>query len=143
VTLELHATPDEVMRAVEALQEFGRKHGVGEKDLFGLALTLEECASNVVNHALQRDGQKTFRVRFEFVGASFLIELRDDGPSFDPTTARVRPKATEADDETAGGWGIQLVRRYTDEIQYARAPGENVLRLIKRVGQELPPNSLA
>ena len=33
--LELQATPEEVMRGVEALQAFGRERQVGEKDLFG------------------------------------------------------------------------------------------------------------
>jgi anti-sigma regulatory factor (Ser/Thr protein kinase) len=37
------------------------------------------------------------------------------------------------DNRPPGGWGIQLVRRYTDEVRYTRAGGENVLRLIKRL----------
>jgi anti-sigma regulatory factor (Ser/Thr protein kinase) len=53
--LNLHATPEEVMRAVEALEEFARAQGVPEKIIFGLALALEECGSNIVNHALKRD----------------------------------------------------------------------------------------
>ena len=39
----------------------------------------------------------------------------------------------EDDDRPAGGWGIQLVRRYMDEIHYRREAGENVLRLTKRL----------
>ena len=41
MTLELHATPEEVMRAVEALQEFGHERQIPDKALFGLALALE------------------------------------------------------------------------------------------------------
>ena len=36
------------MRAVEALQEFGQARQIPEKTLFGLALALEECGSNIV-----------------------------------------------------------------------------------------------
>ena len=53
--LELQATPEEVMRGVETLQELGKTWQVPEKTLFGLALALEECGSNIVNHALGRD----------------------------------------------------------------------------------------
>ena len=131
MTLELHATPEEVMRAVEALQEFGRQQGIGDRDLYGLSLALEECGSNIVNHALQRDRQQRFQVRFQHTDKSFVIELRDRGPEFDPTTAEDRkPEANE--DDIPGGWGIQLVRRYMDEIRYAREAGENVLRLTRR-----------
>ena len=141
MTLELHATPEEVMRAVETLQEFARAQGVPEKAVFGLALALEECGSNIVNHALQRDARQTFRVAFRHTHDSFVIELRDRGPAFDPTAAEERPSKAE-DDDLLGGWGIHLVRRYTDEIRYTREGCENVLRLTKRLGEAKGPESI-
>ena len=131
MTLELRATPEEVMRGVEALQAYGEEREINSKTLFGLTLALEECASNIVNHALQRDATRSFQVSFDTVGGRVVIELRDSGPEFDPTAKPDREPSPDDDDEPPGGWGIQLVRRYTDEIHYARPPGENVLRLIK------------
>ncbi len=136
--LELQATPEEVMRAVEALQQFGREKQVAEKDLFGLALALEECGSNIVNHALHRDSRQKFQVGITYTGGAMTIELRDRGPAFDPTRARVAEPETGDDDRPPGGWGIQLVRRYMDDIQYRREAGENVLRLTRRL---VPINS--
>ena len=133
MTLELHATPEEVMRAVDALQEFGQARQVSDKQLFGLALALEECASNIVNHALRRDARQTFRVTIEHTGSAMAIELRDRGPEFDPTRAPVPEKEAGGDDRPPGGWGIQLVRRYTDEMRHTREGDENVLRLTKRL----------
>src|SRR4051812_35925630 len=127
--MELHATPAEVMRAVEALEDFARQSAVPEKLVFGLALALEECGSNIVNHALQRDPQQTFQVILEHTGDLFTIELRARGAAFDPTAAPNKPVSDE--DDLPGGWGIQLVRRYVDEIRYQRAAGENVLQLLK------------
>ncbi len=132
LTLTLHATPEEVMRGVEALQEFASARRVPDKVIFGLALALEECASNIVNHALKRDAGKTFQVAFERTGNSFIIEVCDDGPGFDPTSASpFRPPAE--DDDVPGGWGIELVRRNTDDIRYRREAGRNRLRLTKRL----------
>jgi serine/threonine-protein kinase RsbW len=128
--LELQATPEEVMRAVEALEAYGGETGIPAKVLFGLTLALEECASNIVNHALRRDPARTFQVDFTHTGDEFTIELRDSGPSFDPTLAAAGDGVAD-DDEPPGGWGIFLVRRYTDEIHYTRQAGENVLRLVK------------
>ena len=130
--LELHATPEEVMRAVETLQEFAQARGLPEKTVFGLALALEECGSNVVNHALQRDPHKKFQVVIESTDDTFAIELRDRGPEFDPTAAAER-KPQADDDDRPGGWGLQLVRRQMDEIRYRREAGENILRLTKRL----------
>jgi anti-sigma regulatory factor (Ser/Thr protein kinase) len=123
------------MRAVEELQEFGRQSGVSEKELFGLALTLEECASNIVRHALQCDARKTFSIEFEYLNASFVVELRDRGPMFNPTTTATQPPQEDNGEGDVGGWGLQLVRRYTDEMIYTRENDENILRLIKRLGE--------
>lgn len=137
MTLHLHATPADVMQAVDALQEFGQLRQVPEKFLFGLTLALEECASNIVNHALGRDLLRTFRVTFEHTGRAITIELRDAGPPFDPTLVpATEPQAD--DDAPPGGWGIFLVRRYTDEIHYCRQAGENVLRLTKTLDEPHP-----
>jgi len=141
MTLELRATPEEVMRAVEALQEFAATRGVPEKMIFGLALALEECGSNVVNHALRRDPGQKFRVELTHSNSLFIIELRDRGPEFDPTVAAERPPKAE-DDDLPGGWGIHLARRHTDEIRYTREAGENVLRLTKRLGEAEGPKSV-
>jgi len=130
--LELHATPEEVMRAVETLQAYGQAQGLPEKTLFALALALEECGSNIVNHGLQRDAQKVFHVALKHKPDNFVIELRDRGPAFDPTAAVARKSHAE-DHDVPGGWGIELVRRNMDEIQYRREGGENILRLIKRL----------
>lgn len=130
--LDLHATPEEVMRAVEALQQHALSVDVPEKMIFGLALALEECASNVVNHALKRDAAKIFQVAFDRRDDVFFIEIRDGGPAFDPTATAPR-KAQQEEDDLPGGWGIELVRRYTDTIRYRREGSQNVLRLEKRL----------
>ena len=131
MTLNLHATPEQVMHAVEALQKFGRANRVPDKPLFGLALALEECGSNIVSHALRGDPCQSFQVVLRCVGTALTIELRDSGPEFDPTRFVVEQQS-EHHSRPAGGWGIYLVRRYVDEIRYARQGDQNVLSLTKR-----------
>ncbi len=66
--LEFKATPNEVMRAVQALRDFCEQRRISEKMVFDLALTLEECGSNIVNHALERNPQQTFRIALRYTG---------------------------------------------------------------------------
>jgi anti-sigma regulatory factor (Ser/Thr protein kinase) len=71
---------------------------------------------------------------FERTGESMIIELRDDGPEFDPTAAAPFTPSTDNNaTATPGGWGIELVRRNVDDIRYRREGGTNVLRLTKWV----------
>ena len=134
--LKLHATPQEVMRAVAALREFGEAKHIPEKILFGLTLALEESASNVVNHALRRDPSQTFQLHVEQNEDTVTMELRDQGPAFDPTKAALPAPGAIEQEHPVGGWGIQLMRRYIDQLQYRREGEENVLRLSKRLGPE-------
>ncbi|HVQ32157.1 MAG TPA: SpoIIE family protein phosphatase [Vicinamibacteria bacterium] len=132
-TLELQATPADVMRAVEAVRVFGRERQVDEGTLFGLALALEECGTNIVTHACGGRAHERFRVAFERTAATLEIEVRDCGPAFDPTQSVARELPTTDEDRPPGGWGLQLVRHYLDEVRYSREGDENVLRLVKRV----------
>jgi serine/threonine-protein kinase RsbW len=136
LTLELQATPEEVMRAVEHLRAFGREHQVDEKALFGLALALEECGANIVHYACNDQAHERFCVTFERGVETLTIELRDHGPAFDPTSAGAREPAATDDDLSPGGWGIHLVRQYMDEIRYTREDDENVLRMVKRLAPQ-------
>jgi len=132
--MELEATPQEVMRAVEALREFGRSQDVPDKILHGLTLALEECGCNIVTHALGRDARQKFHVAVERTAGQILIELRDGGPEFD-LTGFSKPSAPAGDDDPPGGWGIQIVRRYTDAIRYRREGNQNILLLIKHLDE--------
>jgi sigma-B regulation protein RsbU (phosphoserine phosphatase) len=131
--LELHATPEDVMRGVEALQEFAAARRVPEQSVFGLALALEECGSNIVNHALAGDARRTFQVVIEDTVDSLAVELRDDGPAFDPTAA-APPQPVAEDTDLSGGWGLELVRRNVDDVRYRREGGRNILRLTRCLG---------
>ena len=60
------------------------------------------------------------------------MELRDPGPPFNPLEAPV--DVPEADEDDAGCGrrsGIDLIRRYTDQLLYRRERAENVLLLVK------------
>jgi sigma-B regulation protein RsbU (phosphoserine phosphatase) len=129
--LELRATPTDVMRGVEALQKFAAEQGVPDKHVFALSLALEESASNIVNHALNRDAGRTFQAAFERTVHAFIVELRDDGRPFDPTAAG--PLSAPSDDDAHGGWGLELVRRHVDDLRYYREHGENVLRFTRQL----------
>ena len=135
VRLRLHPTPEEVMRSVERLQAFGEEHGVDAKVLHGLAVALEECASNITRYA-GLEPAEFFEVELERNDEGVAIELRDAGTAFDPTSRQAPDYEPGEGLSPEGGWGIELARRFTDEISYRRAGGGNVLRLSKRLQTE-------
>jgi len=129
--LELPATPEDVMRGVEHLEQFCREQHVPPKAIQGLMLAVEEMASNVVNHAYQRDAKQTFRLTLQHHGDRFVVELRDHGPAFDPLRAAAPDLESDPDERDIGGLGIHLVRHYIEDLHYVRVGDENVLRMTK------------
>jgi serine/threonine-protein kinase RsbW len=132
-TIKVRAAPEEVMRVVEHLQEFCHARGVGEQAIYALMLSLEEMASNIVNHAYQRDPQQSFHVSVQHAGDRVIVELRDLGKAFDPLQVSDPETNEDPDDRPEGGWGIQLVRHSMDELHYVREGDENVFRMIKHL----------
>ena len=133
VRMTLQAVPENVMHAVGRLQAFGREQGIDEKTLFGLAVSLEEFASNIVNHAYAGRPHEQFEVSFACSIDGLTIELRDHGPAFD-STAVDAPRADAGEElRGEGGWGIHMARHYLDQMTYAREGDQNVLRLGKRL----------
>jgi hypothetical protein len=55
----------------------------------------------------------------------------------------VKRKPQADDEDLPGGWGVQLVRRNTDEILYTRHGGENILRLVKWLRPETGGHKLS
>jgi anti-sigma regulatory factor (Ser/Thr protein kinase) len=69
------------------------------------------------------------------ITATFVVELRDHGPAFDPLQAAAPDLEADPDERGIGGLGIHLVRHYIEDLHYARVGDENVLSMTKL----LPP----
>jgi len=73
------------------MQEFltrllGEIHVIGftDKEVFGIRLALEEALVNAIKHGNRLDPTKTVHVRYQVTHQQFTIEIRDEGPGFDP-----------------------------------------------------------
>jgi phosphoserine phosphatase RsbU/P len=135
--IELQATAEEVMRGVTALETFCREQDVPQPLVFGLQLALEELSSNIVNHAYHKDPRQKFTVGMRRLADRLIVELRDNGPAFNPLN--VPPPKVESDCEGVpeGGVGIYLAHHYLDDLTYAREKDQNVLRMTRL----LPPQA--
>jgi anti-sigma regulatory factor (Ser/Thr protein kinase) len=105
-----------------------------EGNRYNVLLALQEVVTNVLRHSYKLDQQKPIEVRFDLSDDRFVVELRDQGPPFDPLGHEVAGAVLAADMPTqCGGFGIHIVRIVMDEIEYRREGGWNVLRLAKDI----------
>jgi anti-sigma regulatory factor (Ser/Thr protein kinase) len=99
---------------------------------YNVLVALQEMVTNVMRHGYQSDHSRPIVVAFELTDDSLAIELRDQGPPFDPL--QYDTSALDADESMptqCGGHGIRIVRQVMDKVEYQRDDGWNVLRLTK------------
>jgi serine/threonine-protein kinase RsbW len=100
---------------------------------YNILLALQEMVTNVLRHAYRMDEQRPVELVFELTGDTFAVELRDQGPAFDPVRHEVPERQDESMLTEAGGHGIRIVRMVMDDVSYRRQDGWNCLRMTKCV----------
>jgi serine/threonine-protein kinase RsbW len=99
--------------------------GYSKEALHGVRLSLEEALINAIKHGNQLAKDKRVYVRFRLDERSFDIEIRDEGPGFDPDDV---PDPTAPENlERPCGRGLLLMRHYMTECDFI--PPGNVCRM--------------
>jgi serine/threonine-protein kinase RsbW len=125
--IEAAANLSGLERVLGGYERFVRRHRVGDDVRADMFVALEEIASNVVRHGAGL-GTSRMVVTLTVSRASFQVVIEDDGPKFNPLTARPPDLDLPATRRRAGGLGILLVRKLT-ECTYSRRRNGNRVRL--------------
>jgi len=123
-TAEARKLQEDIERSLEA-QRFD------ERDLFCIKIALEEALVNAIKHGNQMDRGKQVHVAYRIDGQRFEIDIRDEGPGFDPGDVP-DPMAPE-NLERPCGRGLLLMRHYMTEVVH-HPPGNRVTLRRQRNG---------
>ena len=97
-------------------------------------LALEEHVTNLLSHG----GAQEIIVRGRVENGFVVVDVEDDGASFDPMSARPANTDVSLQEMPVGGLGIHLMREFMDELAYSNAGKGNLLRMKKRLIPETP-----
>jgi anti-sigma regulatory factor (Ser/Thr protein kinase) len=103
---------------------------------YGLALkielALEEVLTNIIHYAYPQGEGDILLECFVEGKRGFCLHIHDWGPPFNPLTRPATDISLDLTLRPIGGWGILLVRKMADELNYTRRDGKNVLTLCFR-----------
>jgi len=114
-----------LVRAV--VGELGKIHEFPPQECRGLVLAVDEAIANVIRHAYGGDVEQPVELTFHLFADRLEFVLFDRGVAPDP--ARLEPHALDA--VALSGRGTHIIRSIMDGVSYEKAPGGNLLRLIK------------
>lgn len=113
----------------EVCQESWQVEPADEKLIARLALALTEAASNIILHAYQGQQHKSITLTVEADDDQVCVTLLHTGKPFDPETVA----APAFDGSQEGGFGLYLVRKCVDEVQYGQDDqGRCVVQLVQQ-----------
>jgi anti-sigma regulatory factor (Ser/Thr protein kinase) len=122
--LLLRSVP-EMARLAVWLDEQERVLAIPAKTAFAIRLCLEETVANLIDHSLANNPE--IAVVLDRVGDRFVVSVEDHGPPFDPGTVAAPPRPANLEEAMPGGHGIQLIRTFASEVDYAVRPDFNRL----------------
>lgn len=105
--------------------------GFSEDQNHYMSVAVRESVANAIKHGNKLDESKRVEVAFTVTPGQLAVEIRDEGPGFDPG-AVPDPLAPE-NLLKADGRGIFFMRQFMDEVSYAFPPkGGTCVRMVKR-----------
>jgi len=133
LSLCLSTRLDQLERIYNAVDELGESEEWPPDMVYQVKLVLEELGVNIVSHGHANDPDHEFEVVLDSDPEALTIEVRDEGPAFNPLTDALEPDIESGlDERPVGGLGIYLVRTMMDELSYRRENDKNVLTILKR-----------
>jgi len=129
----IEAALNAIGSATEFASALAQEAGLDETAAYHCALAVDEACTNIIEHGYAGStpgAQIVIAGDIEADGVSLVIE--DSGPAFDPLSLPQHPTGAALSNDRVGGWGVQLIRRLMDRVEYQRVDDRNRLRLYKR-----------
>ncbi|MEQ9104211.1 MAG: ATP-binding protein [Rhodothermales bacterium] len=122
-------------RFLEDVREFVKTHALAanfsDEDVEELKIAVDECCTNVIEHAYGNDASKTIDIAVLVDDRHFSIRIRDEGRAFDASTYREPDLAEFAKNRKSGGFGVHIMRKLMDAVTFSTRNGTNECLMVK------------
>lgn len=108
--------------------------GFDAKTAEKVALAVDECTTNVIEHAYRGARDRRVELWLEYRGTALEIDVLDSGAPVDPAQVPELDLQRYAAERRKGGLGVHLMGRIMDSVSFERSARRNVCRLVKRKG---------
>ena len=123
---------DELAPALAFVDAFCGRHGVAPSDAARLTLVVEELFTNTVVHGHRGGADTPLHIALGAAPGALSLDYEDSAPPFDPLQylreSASDPAAPVTEGEP-GGYGLPLVARMAEQMDYEHRDGRNRLRL--------------
>lgn|GEM_PF-1124437 len=125
------ATADSLPRIREFITKVGKRYRLSKHEINALKISIDEACTNIIKHGYQ-DNSGNIKLRVSIGVDQMIVELIDQGKSFDPNLVCEANVQDYVSSGKKGGLGIFIMRKFLDAIDYEVTSIGNILRLTKQ-----------
>ena len=101
--------------------------------MFEMNLALDELFTNIISYGFQDHQEHIIKVSISVEGDQLQMRIEDDGVPFNPLESEMPDIQCGIEECKIGGWGIHLIKKLMDDIQYQRVADNNILVLRRKI----------
>jgi serine/threonine-protein kinase RsbW len=101
----------------DAILDACRRHGFGDDAYFAVKLSLDEAVTNAIKHGNELDPNKRVLVEAAVSPKQLHVEVRDEGPGFDPN--KVPDPTLDENLGKCSGRGLLLIEAYMSDVSWS------------------------
>lgn len=119
----------ELKRMSDWVNQWSQEQRLADNVCSRLDLCSTEVLTNIISYACSDSAEHAIALRLRRCDRLVNLEVEDDGNAFNPLQVQAPAAIASLDDARITGWGIPLVRKFSDAADYRRADGRNYLTL--------------
>lgn len=138
VTFQIEKDLQELKRIDSEMNNLTMLSGCDPVTMHEIYTIVEELLVNIINYGFIGEDAATkpdIKLTAIFEGDYLTLEFRDNGRPFNPLS-RLRSR-TQADEYnqtfSIGGWGINMVKDFSEKIDYCHENGFNIFTVRKKI----------
>ncbi len=132
-----HLTVRSATRNLREVRQFVEEHarnvGLSDEAIDRFRLAVDEACTNVIEHAYHGDESAEILVTIRAGSDRFTVIIRDWGDGFQPQNYKSPNLLDMVEQRRDGGFGVHLMRRLMDRVEYRRRGDYNEVKLTKYV----------
>jgi len=131
-TLHISASTEELEVIRTFVADHAREFGFGEAEISDITLCVDEACTNIIKHAYQWKKGKPIHIQLAMKGNEMLVTIIDEGKPFDPDKYEVPTLEEQLSQKKRSGYGILLIRKLMDHVEYLNRRSRNEIRMTKK-----------
>ena len=119
---------EQVRRFVE---KYARSAKMDDSAIEEFKIAVDEACTNIIKHAYEGDENQKIDLAIIFDDHEFTVRIRDEGRSFQPKYYTEPDIFRLAQNRHAGGFGVHIMKRLMDQVEYRTSGNVNEVSLTK------------